>query len=99
MKDTELMTLLLEPRVSEKSTRVAERYRQFVFKVAPHARKPDIKKAVELMFNVQVSAVRVLNVRGKIKGARLGHGGRRPSWKKAYVTLKPGFDIDFMGAD
>ncbi len=99
MKDTELMTLLVEPRITEKATRLSDRHRQFVFKVLPQARKPDVKRAVELMFKVEVAAVQLCNVRGKIKGGRFGHGGRRASWKKAYVTLKPGFDIDFMGAD
>ncbi|MGE0386937.1 MAG: 50S ribosomal protein L23 [Gammaproteobacteria bacterium] len=98
MNDTELMTLLIAPRVSEKSTRVGDAHRQFVFRVLPKARKPDIKRAVELMFKVEVEAVRVANVRGKVKSGRMGRGGRRPDWKKAYVTLKPGFDINFQGA-
>ncbi len=99
MNDAELMKVLLAPCVSEKTTRVAEAHRQFVFKVQPYARKPDVKKAVELMFNVKVEGVRVCNVPGKTKGARTGNAGRRSDWKKAYVTLKEGFDIDFLGAE
>jgi large subunit ribosomal protein L23 len=98
MNQDKLMTVLLAPHVSEKSTRVADKHRQYVFKVARSANKPSIKQAVELMFNVKVDAVRVCNVPGKIKrfGGTLG---RRGDWKKAYVTLKTGFDINFMGAE
>ncbi len=97
MNQERLMKILLAPHVSEKATLAAERDRQFVFHVAPDATKPEIKKAVELMFDVQVEAVRVVNVKGKTKrfGATIG---RRNNLKKAYVSLKPGFDIDFMGA-
>lgn len=90
------MGLLLAPHVSEKSTRTAESNKQFVFKVVADATKPEIKGAVELMFSVQVSAVHVCNVKGKVKRAGRMQG-RRSNWKKAYVTLKPGHDIDFMG--
>ncbi len=97
MNQERLMKILLAPHVSEKATLAAERDRQFVFHVAPDATKPEIKQAVELMFDVQVEAVRVVNVKGKTKrfGASIG---RRNNLKKAYVSLKPGFDIDFMGA-
>lgn len=97
MNQERLMKILLEPRITEKSTMLGNEYRQFVFKVATDATKPEIKKAVELMFQVEVDAVRVLNVAGKRKMFR-NSSGRRPAWKKAYVSLKPGFDIDFMGA-
>jgi large subunit ribosomal protein L23 len=98
MNREQLMKLLLAPVVSEKSTRLADTNRQFVFKVLPGATKPDIRKAVELMFDVKVDSVQVSNVRGKIKrqGAT---AGRRGDWKKAYVTLAEGHDIDFMGAE
>jgi large subunit ribosomal protein L23 len=96
MKDERLMKLLLSPHVSEKSTRVADRNHQFVFRVLPDATKPEIKRAVELMFKVEVEGVQVVNVPGKQKRfARLV--GRRAGWKKAYVRLKPGHDIDFVG--
>ena len=90
------MKTLLAPHISEKSTRTAENHKQFVFEVSDRATKPHIKQAVELMFKVKVDAVRVVNVKGKTKrtGAR---AGRRSGWKKAYVSLQPGHDIDFTG--
>ena len=96
MNDERLMKILLAPRVTEKSTVAADKYRQFVFKVMRDATKPEIRKAVEKMFEVEVESVQVLNVRGKSKTARRSQG-KRPDWKKAYVRLKPGFDIDFLG--
>jgi large subunit ribosomal protein L23 len=98
MNQEKLMQILLEPRVTEKSTMVGEVNNQYVFKVAKSATKPEIKQAVELMFEgAQVESVQVSNVKGKNKMfAR--RPGKRASWKKAYVKLKPGFDIDFMGA-
>ncbi|MDZ7735481.1 MAG: 50S ribosomal protein L23 [Gammaproteobacteria bacterium] len=92
-----LLDVLLEPRITEKATRIGERNNQFIFKVARDASKPEIKEAVEQLFEVQVSAVQVLNMKGKRKRFGITEG-RRDNWKKAYVTLKPGFDIDFMGA-
>lgn len=97
MNKERLMKILLEPRVTEKSTQIGEKHRQFVFKVTSDANKPEIKQAVELMFEVQVDSVRIVTVRGKNKIFKQIRG-RRPGWKKAYVTLKPGFDIDFMTA-
>ena len=97
MNDERLMQVLLEPRVTEKSTSAADKHRQFVFKVMRDAGKPEIRKAVEKMFEVEVESVQVLNVRGKSKMFRRAPG-KRPDWKKAYVRLKPGFDIDFTGA-
>lgn len=97
MNKEKLMKVLLEPRITEKSTLVAEQHKQFVFKVANDATKPDIKQAVELMFEVEVASVQVMNVKGKSKGFRQSVG-KRSDWKKAYVKLKPGFDIDFVGA-
>ena len=89
-----LMQVLLAPVVSEKSTFVADKQDQVIFRVMQDATKPEIKAAVELMFNVQVESVKVLNVRGKEK--RFGRFmGRRNHWKKAYVCLKPGQEINF----
>jgi len=97
MKKERLMKVLLAPHISEKSTIVADTNQQFVFRVTPDANKLEIKKAVELMFDVKVDAVQVSNVKGKSK--RVGQiAGRRANWKKAYVKLMPGQDIDFMGA-
>ena len=91
-----LHNIILAPVVSEKSTRVAEKGNQAVFKVLRDARKPEIKAAVEKMFNVKVEAVRTLNVVGKKK--RFGRfEGARSDWKKAYVTLAEGQEIDFLG--
>ena len=97
MNQERLMKVLLAPHISEKGTRVAEMNRQFVFKVTSDATKPEIKSAVEKMFSVQVAAVQVCHTAGKTKrfGQRLG---KRSGWKKAYVTLKEGNDIDFMGS-
>jgi len=96
MNQERLMKVLLGPLISEKSTMAADNNQQFVFRVVPDATKREIGRAVELLFDVEVDGVQVLNVKGKNKrfGARLGH---RPSWRKAYVRLKPGHDIDFGG--
>ena len=90
--------VLLAPHVTEKATLIGDTSNQFVFKVASDANKNEIKHAVETMFNVEVDSVSTLNVKGKTKrfGWRMG---KRKNWKKAYVRLKPGQDIDFMGAE
>jgi len=98
MNQERLMKVLLAPHVSEKSTMAAELSNQVVFKVVPDATKSEIKKAVELLFDVKVDAVRVLNVKGKTK--RTGRvEGRRKNWRKAYVSLAAGNEIDFLGAE
>lgn len=91
-----LMHILMRPHLSEKSTMSAEKYRQFVFKVLTSATKPEIKQAVEMLFDVKVESVRVCNVKGKIRRFKQLLG-RRKGWKKAYVALKEGYDIDFSG--
>ena len=89
-----LMQLVLAPVISEKSTFVADKNNQVAFRVAADATKPEIKAAIELMFKVQVDSVQVVNVRGK--GKRFGtSSGRRRHWKKAYVCLKEGQEINF----
>ena len=93
-----LMTVLVAPHVSEKSSRMAERDNQVVFRVLRDASKPEIKAAVELMFEVKVDAVQVVNVMGKAKRFG-GRPGRRSDWKKAYVKLAQGQTIDFAGAE
>jgi len=96
--NAELYQVILAPHVSEKSTRVAEKNSQIVFRVRRDASKPVIKQAVEKMFNVQVESVTVTNVKGKEK--KFGKTpGRRQDWKKAYVRLKPGQDINFAGVE
>ncbi len=92
-----LMKVLLSPRITEKSTLLGDKHNQFVFKVVKNASKPEIKQAVELMFTVEVESVQVCTVKGKQKKFK-NTGGSRSDWKKAYVKLKPGFDIDYMGA-
>lgn len=93
-----LMTVLNGPHLSEKSTVVAERHNQVVFKVRKDATKREIQKAVELMFEVEVEKVQVVNNRGKAKrhGATMG---RRSAWKKAYVTLAEGSQLDFLDTE
>jgi large subunit ribosomal protein L23 len=93
-----LMQVLLAPVVSEKSTYVADKNEQVVFRVVANATKPEIKAAVELLFKVQVDSVQVANVKGKEK--RFGRFiGRRRHWKKAYVCLKPGQEINFAAGE
>lgn len=89
-----LLKVILAPVISEKSTRLADKLNQVVFRVLPDATKQEIGAAVSDLFKVEVVGVQVLNVKGKVK--RSGRvTGRRDNWKKAYVTLKQGQDIDF----
>ncbi len=91
-----LASVLLAPIVSEKATAVAEKHNQVLFKVLRDATKPENKAAVELMFKVEVEAVNVVNVKGKVK--RFGRSiGRRDHVKKAYVSLKAGQELNFSG--
>jgi len=93
-----LMQVLLGPHVSEKATSVAESGNQVVFKVRSDATKNDIRRAVELLFEVKVERVSVVRIPAKQK--RFGQrAGARAAWKKAYVRLAPGQDINFMGAE
>ena len=95
MNQERILKVLQAPHVSEKATILAENG-QFVFKVARDATKREIKAAVETLFEVEVLSVTTLNQKGKSK--RFGAiEGRRNHWKKAYVSLKPGQDIDFAG--
>ena len=97
MDPTRLMQVLVAPIVSEKSTMVAEKNEQVAFKVLQDATKPEIKAAVELLFKVEVESVQVLNTKGKSK--RFGRFmGRRDNVRKAYVSLKPGQEINFAEA-
>ncbi|TRX53101.1 50S ribosomal protein L23 [Thalassomonas sp. M1454] len=98
INEERLLKVILAPNISEKATMSAEANNTVVFKVATDASKLEIKAAVEKLFEVEVTGVRTLNVKGKVKrtGARFG---RRNDWKKAYVTLSEGSDIDFVGAE
>jgi len=99
MKEGRLLDLIKAPVVSEKATQLAETQRQFVFKVAKDASKPEIKAAVESLFEVKVKQIQVLIVKGKVKRKQRAKAGKRPDWKKAYVTLDAGYDIDLMAAE
>ena len=93
-----LLNILLAPQISEKATFVAEKNEQVIFRVVSDATKPEIKAAVELLFKVSVDNVQVANVKGKKK--RFGKFmGNRKDWKKAYVCLAPGQEINFAASE
>jgi len=91
-----ILKVLRAPHISEKATMAAEKANTIVFKVAKDATKKEIKAAVEKLFEVEVTGVRTVVAKGKTKrtGMRMG---RRSDWKKAYVTLKEGSELDFVG--
>lgn len=93
MNEQRMFQILRAPHISEKAAIVGDAANQHVFKVASDAKKQEIKAAVEQLFNVKVSKVRTVNVKGKSKrhGARMG---KRSDWKKAYVSLEQGHEID-----
>ena len=94
MSQDRLYSVLLAPIVSEKSTMIGEKNEQVAFRVKHDATKPEVKAAVELLFKVQVESVQILNQKGKSK--RFGRfEGRRGNVRKAYVSLKPGQEINF----
>ena len=93
-----LMNVLLAPVISEKATFIADKHEQVVFRVVQDATKPEVKAAVELLFKVQVESVQISNVHGKEK--RFGRfTGRRRNWKKAYVRLAAGQEINFAATE
>lgn len=93
-----LMNILFAPQISEKATYVADKHEQVIFRVASDATKPEIKAAVELLFKVNVASVQVAVVKGKQK--RFGRFmGRRKDWKKAFVCLAPGQEINFASGE
>ncbi len=96
MNSERITKVILGPVVAEKASRVAEDNNQVVLKVLPNANKTEIKQAVETLFDVKVAAVTTTNVKGKVK--RTGRTmGKRSDWKKAYVTLADGADLNFLG--
>lgn len=97
MNQERVFKVLLGPHISEKATVLADSKKQFIFKVATDATKLEIKKAVEALFNVKVAGVRTLNVQGKTKRTMRGVG-KRNDWKKAYIALQPGQDLDFASS-
>lgn len=98
MNSERITKIILGPVVAEKASRVAETNNQVVLKVLPNANKLEIKRAVETLFEVKVESVSTVNVKGKVK--RTGRVfGKRSDWKKAYVTLAEGTDLNFLGAE
>lgn len=96
--ESRLLQVILAPVITEKATMIADKNEQVAFRVATDATKPEIKAAVEMLFKVQVKGVRVANVKGKVK--RTGRFiGRRDSWKKAYVCLAPGQELNFVAGE
>ena len=94
MNTQRLTNIIVSPRISEKATTRADLDNQHVFSVLKDATKPEVKKADELMFDVKVRSVRLMNVQGKL--TRVGRTfGKRKDWKKAYVRLQEGFDINY----
>ena len=98
MNQERVFQVLVGPHVSEKSAIAADDANQYVFKVALDATKAEIKKSVEQLFKVKVDNVTTLRVKGKVKRNRFGYS-TKPTWKKAYVRLEQGQDIDFAVAD
>jgi large subunit ribosomal protein L23 len=86
--------VILRPLITEKATHLSERHNAFTFEVNPLATKTEIKRAVEELFSVVVSDVRTQNRRGKLRRYRL-KAGRMRNWKKAIVTLREEYRIDF----
>lgn len=96
MSNARLLNVIVGPHVSEKSTLMADKHNEFVFRVRSNATKDEVRKAVEMLFEVVVTRVTTLNVKGKRKRFAAVNGIRK-GWKKAYVTLQEGDDIEFAG--
>ena len=98
VRHDQIRSVIISPHISEKTTDLNEKNQQITFKVRSDSNKTQIKKAVEKLFDVKVSSVKTLAVKGKTKRAGI-RTGKTKSWKKAYITLAEGQDIDFLGAD
>ena len=98
IRHDQIRSVLIAPHISEKTTILNEKNKQIAFRVRPDSNKAQIKKAVEKLFNVKVSAVKTVSVKGKKKRAGMRIGTTK-DWKKAYIILSEGQDIDLMGAD
>ena len=98
IRHDQIRSVLIAPHISEKTTNLNEKNKQIAFRVRPDSNKVQIKKAVEKLFNVKVSAVKTVSVKGKKKRAGMRTGTTK-DWKKAYIILSEGQDIDLMGAD
>ncbi len=97
MNQERVFQVLVAPHISEKAAVLADESNQYVFRVAVDATKAEIRKSVEQLFKVKVEGVRTLKVKGKVKRNRYGYS-TKPTWKKAYVRLAQGQDIDFAEA-
>ena len=98
IRHDQIRTILIEPHVSEKTTLLNQKNGQIAFKVRSDSNKKQIKKAVEEMFNVKVSSVKTVSVKGKKK--RMGmRSGKTNDWKKAYIKLAEGQNLDFMNTE
>lgn len=97
MNQERLLQIILSPHISEKATIGVEKRNEYVFQVVESATKPEVKDAVEHLFNAKVKTVRIVNVRPKKKLFR-GYEGKRKGWKKAYVTLQADQKLDIIGA-
>tara|TARA_R110000772_G_scaffold25421_7_gene66315 strand:- start:1040 stop:1339 length:300 start_codon:yes stop_codon:yes gene_type:complete len=95
MNQERILKVILGPHISEKTSLISEQNNQVTFKVAIDATKPEIKTAIESLFDVQVKDVQILNVKGKTKRTARGKTRSRSSWKKAYIRLEQGQEIDF----
>ena len=98
IRHDQIRTILIEPHVSEKTTLLNQNSGQIAFKVRSDSNKQQIKRAVEEMFNVKVSSVKTVSVKGKKK--RMGmRSGKTNDWKKAYIKLEEGQNLDFMNTE
>jgi len=98
IRHDQIRSVLIAPHISEKTTTLNEKNKQIAFRVRPDSSKTQIKKAVEQLFDVKVSSVKTISVKGKKKRAGMRIGTTK-AWKKAYIILSEGQDIDLMGAD
>ena len=99
MNPERIYTVLLEPHISEKVSVLGDRVNQYAFKVAKDATKAEIREAVQTIFKVDVDKVTTANVKGKAKRNVRGGITRKKNWKKAYITVAQGQEIDYMVAD
>lgn len=97
MNQERMMKVILSPHVSEKATIAMEKRNEYVFQVIANATKPEVRDAIEFLFNTKVKTVRIVNVKPKSKLFR-GLEGKRKAWKKAYVTLQADQKLEMMGA-
>lgn len=97
MKQERLLNVILAPHISEKTSRATEKRNEYVFRVIKDATKPEVKDAVEQLFNTKVDSVRMVNVRPKTRQFKQVQG-KKKGWRKAYVTLQKDQKLDIMGA-